>query len=236
MASGDWTFCADVLSAGNCARGVTTGVTPPDGGGAFVYAFNSRAVITGAVGLFHNGASFAPHAKGAAIEGAIKRGISGGRTGFSPFFFVCAQGPSVNDQAYMLGLSDDDPYHIVLRKGALAVGCPAVVADQDNGNLIAKSSQTFEWDTWHRLRLEAIKQDNDDVVLNAYAAPLSAVDPLTDPPAWAAIDGISQVVDDALGINTGTLPFTSGRSGYGFACEDAARRGYFDHIALERQT
>ena len=38
----------------------------------------------------------------------MQRGPGGGPTGFSPFLFLCCQGNSVNDSAYLLGLSDDD--------------------------------------------------------------------------------------------------------------------------------
>ena len=44
-----------------------------------------------------------------------------------------------------------------------------------------------------------------------------------------------ELIDDHLGINTGSQPLTSGRGGFGFACQDVTRRAFFDHIELWRQ-
>lgn len=116
MAEADWTYLNDGLDIATVDRGVTAGITRPPGGG-FLYAFNSLAAVNGAVALFANLASFAPRAKGGAIRGVLQRGPGGGPTGFSPFLFLCRQGNSVNDRAYLLGLSDDDPHRIVLARG-----------------------------------------------------------------------------------------------------------------------
>ncbi|WP_228565163.1 hypothetical protein [Myxococcus sp. AB036A] len=77
------------------------GIARPPGGGSFLYAFNSLAAVERAVGLFANLASFAPTAKGGSIRGVVQRGLGGGTTGFSPFLFLCCQGNSVNDSAYL---------------------------------------------------------------------------------------------------------------------------------------
>ena len=124
MAEADWTYLNDGLDIATVDRGVTAGIARPPGGGSFLYAFNSLSAVEGAVGLFANLASFAPMAKGGSIRGVVQRGPGGGPTGFSPFLFLCCQGNSVNDSAYLLGLSDDDPHRIVLRKGAVTVGLP----------------------------------------------------------------------------------------------------------------
>jgi hypothetical protein len=122
MAEADWTYLNDGLDIATVDRGVTAGIARPPGGGSFLYAFNSLSAVEGAVGLFANLASFAPMAKGGSIRGVVQRGPGGGPTGFSPFLFLCCQGNSVNDSAYLLGLSDDDPHRIVLRKGRINVG------------------------------------------------------------------------------------------------------------------
>jgi len=124
MAEADWTYLNDGLDIATVDRGVTAGIDRPPGGGNFLFAFNSLAAVEGAVALFANLVDFAPMAKGASIRGCIQRGPGGGPTGFSPFFFLSCQGNSVNDTAYLLGLSDDDPHRIVLRKGMVVAGIP----------------------------------------------------------------------------------------------------------------
>ncbi len=139
MAEADWTYLNDGLDIATVDRGVTAGIARPPGGGSFLFAFNSLAAVEGAVGLFANLASFAPMAKGGSIRGVVQRGAGGGPTGFSPFLFLCCQGNSVNDSAYLLGLSDDDPHRIVLRKGAVTVGLPTA----DGPGVLLKSAASL---------------------------------------------------------------------------------------------
>ena len=51
MSESNWTTLADSLTTGQVARGVTAGVAVPNGGGVFSFGWNSRAVVSGAVGL-----------------------------------------------------------------------------------------------------------------------------------------------------------------------------------------
>ena len=55
-----------------------------------------------------------------------------------------AQGNSVLDLAYMLGLEDNDPHHIVLRKGVITVGLPSVAIGQQ-GILARPFSTAPRW-------------------------------------------------------------------------------------------
>src|SRR5262249_85381 len=122
MGSADWTFLNDGIDIAALDRGVTAGIARPPGGGNFVFGFNSLVATAGAAALFVQLPDFAPMAKGGSIRGCMQRGPGGGATGFSPLFFLAAQGPSVRDRAYLLGLSDEDPHRIVLRKGVIANG------------------------------------------------------------------------------------------------------------------
>ena len=230
MAQTDWTYLNDGLDIAAVDRGVTAGVARPPGGGSFLFAFNSLSAVTGAVGLFANLSSFAPMAKGGSIRGAIQRGSGGGPTGFSPFFFLCCQGNSVNDSAYMLGLSDDAPHRIVLRKGAVGVGLP----DADGPGVLLKSAESFAQGTWLHLRLDVIANTNGDVVLKAHQNDLTA-HALGTTPDWQPVPGMVEFIDDHLGINSGSQPLTSGRGGFGFSVKDVTRRSYFDHVELLRQ-
>ena len=230
MASTDWSFLGSGLDIATVDRGVTAGIARPPGGGSFLYAFNSLAAVEGSVALFANLSDFAPMAKGGSIRGCLQRGPGGGATGFSPFLFLCGQGTSVLDSAYLLGLSDDDPHRIVLRKGTVTTGLP----DADGPGVLLTSSESFVQETWLHLRLDVIVNDNGDVVLQVFRNDLDA-HPLDTPPDWQPVPGMVELIDDHLGINSGSQPLTSGRGGFGFSVRDVTRRGFFDHIELYRQ-
>ena len=234
MAETDWTFLNDGLDIANVDRGVTTGIARPPGGGSFVFGFNSLTAAAGAVGLFTNQVNFAPMAKGCSIRGAAKRLPSGGPTGFSPFLFVGVAGPSLNDSGYLLGLGDSDPYHLVLKKGVLVTGVPDLAPDPPNNGILKRSTATFAQDTWHHLRLDMIVNLNGDVLLQCFSNDL-AVNPLGGAPSWVAVPGMEEFIDDALGINSGSAPFTSGRAGFGIRVQDVTRRAAFDHVEVFRQ-
>lgn len=234
MAETDWTFLNDGLDAGTVDRGVTAGVTPPSGGGSFLFGFNSLAVVEGAVAVKATPAgstNFDPLLKGGSIRAAIKRGSSPGNTGWSPFLFIGAQGNSVNDNAYLLGLEDNDPYRIVLRKASIQSGIPVA----DSGNSLRQSSASFlrADDVWHHLRLDMVVNDNGDVVLKCFANDLDAH--LVTAPTWAAIAGMADFIDDALGIASGSQPYIDGRIGFGCRVEDSQRRSFIDQIECLKQ-
>jgi hypothetical protein len=231
MAATDWTFLNDGLDAASVARGVTAGIARPPGGGSFVYGFNSLGVAKGAVALFANQANFAPMAKGGSIRGCVQRGPGGGATGFGPFLFLCGQGTSVNDNAYLLGLSDDDPHRIVLRKGSVAAGIGAA----DGPGALTHSSESFAQGTWLHLRLDVVVNTNGDVVLSVFRNDL-VKHPVGAAADWQPVAGMATFIDDALAINSGSKPFTSGRGGFGFAVSDVTRRGFFDQLEIARQT
>lgn len=230
MGQSDWSYLTNGLDMATVDRGVTAGIPRPPGGGGFLFAFNSLSAVTGAVALFANLEGFAPMAKGGSMRGVLQRGPGGGPTGFSPFLFLCGQGNSVNDSAYLLGLSDDDPHRIVLRKGSITVGLPSA----DGPGVLLKSSASFAQATWLHLRLDVIVNGNGDVILKILQNDLAA-HPLGTPPDWQPVAGMVEFIDDHLGINSGSQPLTSGRGGFGMAVRDVTRRAYFDHLELLRQ-
>jgi hypothetical protein len=230
MGSADWTYLTGGLDNAAVDRGVTAGIARPPGGGSYLFGFNSLVVAQGAVGLFANLQNFAPMQKGGSIRGCLQRGPGGGATGFSPFLFLAAQGPSVGDSAYLLGLSDEDPHRIVLRKGAITAGAGA----SDGGGVLLASGATFAQGTWLHLRLDVIVQPSGDVLLAVFQNDLS-LHPLGAAPDWQPVPGMASFIDDKLGINSGSHPFTSGRGGFGFAVKDTTRRAFFDGVELWRQ-
>jgi hypothetical protein len=242
VAQSDWTILSDVLSSSDVDHGVTAGVNKPNGGGINVYGFNSLAVVSGVVAKSVTQVNFAPTAKGGRISAAIKRGVSGGPTGFAPFLFFCLQDTDVAAEGYLLGLSDSEPHHIELRKGALTGGLPdAGVNPTGPQGILLRSTQAFNNDTWHHLRLDVIRQGTDDVLLQCFSNDLGA-NPVTSP-VWTTIAGmegpqnptIVGFVDDQLGVNTGSPGFTGGHAGIGFQVSQAARRAFFDHVVVARQ-
>jgi hypothetical protein len=75
---------------------------------------------------------------------------------------------------------------------------------------------------------------NGDVLLQVFQNDLVA-HALGTAPSWAAVPGMGEFIDDALGINSGSQPFTSGRAGFGFFTKDVTRRGFLDHVEVFRQ-
>ena len=230
MAATDWTFLGGGLDVATVARGVTAGVAAPPGGGDFVFGFHSLTNAAGSVALQATQDNFAPLVRGASIRGCVQRGPGGGATGFSPFFFLCAQGTEVTDRAYLLGLSDDDPHRIVLRKGQIATGIPG----EGGPGVLLQSSESFRQGTWLHLRLDVIVNDNGDVVLRVLRSDLEN-HPVAGPPNWQPVPGMVLFIDDALSINSGSAPLTAGRAGFGFSSREVTRRAFFDHIELWRQ-
>jgi hypothetical protein len=242
MAEADWTLLSGVLTPSQCRRGATAGMTPPNGGGVFTYGVNSIEVVDGVVALHTNQVNFAPTAKGASIRAAIKRGESGGPTSFAPFLFLGLDSPDVSGSAYILGLSDGDPHRVVLRKGALSGGVPDEAVDPAvSPNILLRSSDTYENDTWLHLRLDMILQGTGDVILQCFQNDLTAHS--VSSPSWVMVPGmegpnsptVDGFVDDALGVNTGSAPFTSGYAGFGAKLEAVTRRAFWDHVEVARQ-
>lgn len=234
MAQSNFTIMTTSLDAAVVDRGVTAGTTVPNGGGTFVYGFNSLQVPgSGGVALFANQLNYAPMASGGSIRGAIRRATSGGTTGWAPFLFIGAQGPDINDAGYLLGLSDDDPSHIVLKKGTLSLGIPSGTPDPTNNGILRRSTDAIDIDTWYQLRLDMVVNGSGDVILKCFMSDLDLY--AVTGPTWTTINGMADFTDDSLGVNTGSAPYTSGRAGYGMQVSDVTRRAYFDQIEVFRQ-
>jgi len=233
MSSADWTDTGDSASSSSILRKVSAGYPLPNGGGTF--ARGAKSILSGAAAWaqYANITGFAPSAanKGGWISAAIQRGLSSGLTGFSPFLFICLGGTTNASNAYILGLGDADPSHFILRKGDLATGCPDVAVGLQG--VLRRSTNTYDVEEYYHLKLEAVVNGTGDVVLNVYQSNLNSY--AVDSPTWAAVTGMAQVIDDAAGINTGSVPYTSGYFGYGFRTDNINRVVFFDHIAMAVQ-
>ena len=243
MAESDWTELTGGLGVPSVARGVTTGSGVPPGGGSFTFAFNSLTAASGAVGFFANQVGFAPMAEGGQINGVLRRGSSGGNTGWTPMLFIGLQGTAVTDSGYLIGLTDGDPAHLSVKKGTVDGGIEDLDPDPVANGILLKSTATFAIDAWVHVRLDMIVNDNGDVLLQPFTNDLDT-NPLGGSPVWttpAGMEGplspaISGFIDDVAQINTGSAPFTSGRGGFAFEVSDVTRRAMIDHVQVLRQT
>ncbi len=236
MSTADWTALGSSLGSGDVARGVTAGLTPPNGGGSFVYAANAITAVAGAYGLYATpqapNTNFNPLLSGGDIKGCVQKGIANGASGYSGFLFMALQGTDVDDVGYLLGLSDAGAAHLELRKGILATGLPDEAPGGTN-TILRRSTATFAAGTWVHIRLEAVVNLNGDVVLNCYQSDLTAH--AVTSPVWTAIPGMAQFIDDVAAINTGTVPLIGGRAGWAGTFDGVTRRVFVDHLQLIKQ-
>jgi hypothetical protein len=247
MAQADWAVMGGSAdgtgwSGVTILRGATFGITPPPGGGLACFGFNCVQKVDSGVGIVPQVVGFAPMPSGGQITGAMQRGLSGGAAGFSGGLFLCASGATLGDTAYILGIEDSSPGRIVLAKGAVSVGIPA---DGVGTKILRASGVRIAQAEWIHLRLDAIVQASGDVVLRAYTNNMVS-HPLDNPPGWiwepiVFDDGwVGQFsdgyfIDDAIGVNSGSVPLASGYPGFCFKTKEAGRRYYFDHIGLTQQ-
>ena len=241
MASSDWTTALQSLSTNDVYTRPTTGTTKPNGGGNFVLPYVSLTNAPGASARYVNGANFAPVVSGAEITFAVARLASGGVAGWSAFAFAGLQGTSVNDECYMLGLSDNEASLIELRKGPLVNGLPHEEPGGANG-ILRRSTIQVPIGEWVHLKLEVVVQQFGDVYLRCLMNDLGAN--TVAAPVWEEIPGLEldyndlavSFIDDGAGINSGSLPLVGGRVGVGVRVDDVTRRAAFDHITVARQT
>ncbi len=235
MSAADWSFLTGILSAPNAARGVTSGPAKPTGGGTFVYGINTLTNTPGGVALYASpqapNTNFAPLSSGGDVSAAMNRAPGGGLTGWDAFVFIGLGGTALTDEGYLLGLSDGDPCHVELRKGSLALGLPDEAPNPTGINkILRRSTEVVVVGTWMHLKLEMVANANGDVILNCYKNLGNVTTPV-----WVAIAGMDSFTDDALGVATGELPYTSGRVGFGATFSDVTRRSYFDQIVVSKQ-
>ena len=232
MASSDFTLLQDSAPVASINRAVTFGTARPPGGGNFVLGFASKTSDSFSAGFHANQAGFNPSTAGGSIRFATKRGKGG--IGFAALGFVGSTGDSVNDTAYVIGLSDEEPSNIILRKGVLSSGVPPnAPGDPITLGTLRRSIDQFEEDTWVHLRLDMIVNGNGDVILAVFQNDLTLNE--VSSPIWIEVPGVDDFIDDALEVNSGSPPLVDGRAGVAFTSTASARRGYFDYFRYSRQ-
>ena len=229
MASANWTFITNSLSAANVARGVSQGFTVPNGGSSFVFGFRSLTNVAGAVMKAGNQSNFYPTGlgEGGQVTGCIQRN---GNLGCTVALFVGLQSNNVTANGYFLGFTqDENPSHLVLYKGTLSDG----IASLDAG-VLATSVGTYAAGTWAHVRLDVIIQPHGDVHLQAFESDLDNF--AVTAPTWVAIPGIPEYIDDQLGVNSGSVPFDGGGFiGVGYHTSLLGRYALVDHMTIGRQ-
>lgn len=226
MSQNDLAEVTGNASTASILRGVSSSFTTAPGAGVNCFAFESQDNGTGVVARYFTMSGCNPTPKGAQISAALQRGPSAGLTSFAVFLFASLTNPNAEGVAYILGLGDSDPSHIVLRKGDLASGLPDLAPGTQG--VLARSTATYPAETWYHLRLEVILNASGEVVVNGYANDLTAN--TVSSPVWLPIPGLTSVIDDPLGVTSGSVPLTAGRMGFGFHSSDVARVGLVDYV------
>jgi hypothetical protein len=246
MGQQDWSDLEGALSDATLKRGVTAEISGPNGTNGFVFGYNSLdSTSTGAHGKFVDLPGFTPTGSdlaspdgGGIIRGAVRRVNSPNNTGWTPMLFFCCQGgpPNVNDVTYMLGLSDADPYKIVLAKGPINGG---IIEDTEDTKILVESSSEYNVGDglWHHISMSPVVQPNGDVVIRCWESDLGLH--TIHSPNWSIIGGFPAdgFIDGALEINSGSAPLWGGYAG--FACAVNAslnRRAAFDALQVYRGT
>lgn len=237
MSQSDHTECVDNLSSSALKFVAGGGFTTPPGGGSFCGAWKSLTASVGLSTRFFNGAGLVPAPKGGYIQAALRRGISAGPTGCAVFVCLCLGGTANTNSAYMLGISDGETPHLVLRKGQLVGGLPDVAPGTQG--VLWRSTDVIAIDAWAHVKLMAAVNTNGDTVLSVWQNDLTVIGAsvLAIDQNWVQVPGInllnvsgSGITDDAAGINTGSASLTSGRFGWGCWVGDVNRVAYIDHI------
>lgn len=241
MAEADWAFISGSLDAAQVGRGVSSAFPRPNGGLNFTFGMHSLVATEGFTGLYCDLTNFNPllnsstpaAATGGSVRGALQKYDSSTPTEYAPLLFIGLRGgsagspaPTTLDTAYMLGLENASPYRIVLVKGTPGAGLPTAA-------VLRASSQSYTPGNWHHLRLDMIVNPTGDVILQAFYNDLTAH--TVTAPTWAAIAGLTEFTDDALGVLSGSEPLSGGFIGYGMYSKAAGRLGLFDHIEAIRQ-
>ena len=233
MAQADWNEWDDQSDIASLRHGVSVGYTPPAGGGAFIYGMYTAVSAATCGGLRCAVADYGPVAagEGVSVRGALYRRAEAAH---AAYLVANAQGSSVEDDAYLLGVEEVEPGRIVIRKGKIGDGMVTGL------RTLAASTLRYAGAAWRHLRLDVLPNANGDVVLNAYLSDLTAHD--VTAPVWERIAGLGDppngtpsFVDDVLGVNAGSEPLVvGGYVGFAFHATAIGRFGGFDHLEILR--
>jgi len=225
MAETDWTPLANSLEPEQISRGRTTASEFGIVDGSAAVGFHSLDAAAGLSGFVSALVGFAPIAnrKGGIITALVKKHAP--MAGGAPLLFFVNSPDALAAEGYILGLTEEWPYSIALKRGMLSAGLKG-------DNALAKSSAVFSAAAWLELALYVTVNTQNDIVLRVLRR-----DPVLTG-AWAAVPGIDDVIDDAVGLLTGTPPvYGDFYPGFGhYNSGQSGRVSLFDHITIARQT
>lgn len=242
MAEVNWDILIGSADQANIDRGATGGVPRPNGGGAQLHGFHAITSTPDLVfGRYNNQANFDPTPKGIAEYSAALIRLGGGAAERAIMLFAQLQGTTVAGTCYMLGLAEEEPSRLVLRKGQLSNGLDEFLLDPMGTGVLAVAANAIAEDEYVHVFFGVNVQPQDDVLLVVKQSDLS-LNP-TDAPDFQPVPGMDSVdpgtgiafVDDALGLNTGTQPLLDGRVGWAFVSRGLGARAAIDEIQLARQ-
>lgn len=231
MSSSDWSTHTGSLGSSDVKWGVSTAYGTPNGGDIFALGFRSVSNTEGVVALSNNQTNFYPIAagKGVSVRGAIKRGATAGD--YAIMLFAAMEDKNVTANGYLLGFTEDeDAAHLVLIKGSPSDGILTT-----SSGILRTSNGTYNRNTWYHLRLDIIAQGWGDTHIQLFENADLATDPVTAPD-WQPIAGMTEYIDDQLGVQSGSTPYNGGYSGHAFYTSAIGRTGFFDHMQVARQT
>ncbi|MHC4192382.1 MAG: hypothetical protein ACYSUB_22380 [Planctomycetota bacterium] len=238
MAEADWTkFTAatnGALDDGDVSKGVSNAFTAPADSGAndFVQGFHSLQSVIGFAGWYYSGLSAfnpIPPDKGGRISGALRRYSSG--EGYAPMIGMMSGTHVATAKAYIIGLSDSNPYRIALKKGYVGGSF-----DPTDTTILRVSDESWTSTTkWFHLQLDVIVNPQGDVRLVVKQNDLDTE--VVSSPNWQSISGMADYVDDSMGVLSGASPLTSGfRMFFGhFNNGEAGKVSLIDHITPLKQ-
>ena len=228
MAETDWELMEGSLDTATVSYGTVTGAdaAPPEG--VACLGFHSLQPCEGVSALISTVAiqflAPMPPGRGGTIYSHTRKLIPMHQ--YAPMIFLACGKNVVSAQAYILGLSEEWPYRIALKKGLLVEGLRA-----DDESILGLSDAVYDTSDWHNLWLQVTVNTQGDTVLHAEKW-------VAGPNAFIPIPGMDDVIDDALGVLTGTPgligPFYPGIGHYNRAAP--GRISLFDVTMYGRQT
>jgi hypothetical protein len=210
--------------------------SPPEG--SFIMGLNAITAQAGFAGDYVNLSNYnpTPADKGGSIRAVMKRYSS--NVNYAPFIGFATTADVDTAYAYILALSAENPYRIILYKGELDAATMISTAAVIDAKCLRSSDAAYASAVYHHLKLDLIYNPQGDAVLNVYE---DTTDPLTpSTPTWAAVDGLESYTDDALGILSGSIPYIGSGGGYyavyGLMTQEQGSQALFDYIEITRQT
>ncbi len=250
MALANFALVANGLPVTSVDSGVIHLEDAADGGGNFVFAFNTILASAPGVQAYRSAVTgYAPLTNGGTVRAALKRGLTAISAGFDHFIFIGLATDDVGDFAYCLGLEEAQPARILLRRGLLSEGVLSF------GRMTSSLTETFALVDGQTLLVDVDGSGDQTVTFNtadfvdignALAVEVALVisTDLTDASGSAGTSGEVIIESDGsasrLEVTGGTaaaaFAFPSGISGILAASTGTFNRDTWVHLRLDAVT